>query len=352
LYSNPESKISYAWTEAARNSCNLTELLLTMGEVGSAVEAARKGVEYANISADAQQLWRTPTFLGHALHCAGSFQEAEINFNKASELIKTANGPSGVLYSMTSFYYALLLIDLGKLTRASEVARDGLRIAQKHDMPLFIALDSLSLGRSMHQAWLQDSQSERHQNVELREKAHQYLNAAVVGLRATNMENRIPWGLLARAAFYCDLGEWNKAQDDLFETHEIATRGHMKLFLADYHLVRTRLLLAQISGAVAKKCTLPTCNDEQAVGVSARLFRWVTRLVESTTRSDATAPDKHSGSTRSNFDRPNFDQPNVNTAEVAWQEAAALVKATGFHRRDSELRTLRDTINQLGGVRR
>jgi hypothetical protein len=52
-------------------------------------------------------------------------------------------------------------------------------------------------------------------------------------------------GLLARAANFRHLGDFGRAQADLEEVQTHATRSTARLHLADYHLERARLHLAQ-----------------------------------------------------------------------------------------------------------
>ena len=53
--------------------------------------------------------------------------------------------------------------------------------------------------------------------------------------------HHLPRGLFARAACYRAQNEFALALADLEEALEIAERGEMKLFLADYHLEASRL---------------------------------------------------------------------------------------------------------------
>lgn len=64
---------------------------------------------------------------------------------------------------------------------------------------------------------------------------------AVTGLRAAGAQEFIARGLLTRAWLAHCLGDEAAARADLAEVERIASRGNMRLFLADLHLTRARL---------------------------------------------------------------------------------------------------------------
>jgi hypothetical protein len=74
----------------------------------------------------------------------------------------------------------------------------------------------------------------------------------VSGLRRAGQLAYLPRGLLARAAHFRHIHEWDKAQHDLDEVRVLATRCGMRLHLTDYHLEQARLLLAQEKPADAR----------------------------------------------------------------------------------------------------
>jgi tetratricopeptide (TPR) repeat protein len=76
---------------------------------------------------------------------------------------------------------------------------------------------------------------------------------AVAGLREAGTQDHLPRGLLARAAYYRAQNEFTKARADLEEAQEIAERGEMKLFLADYHLEACKLQMASGKSQQAKE---------------------------------------------------------------------------------------------------
>jgi hypothetical protein len=76
-------------------------------------------------------------------------------------------------------------------------------------------------------------------------QAADYLNQAVAGLREAGTQHELPRGLFARAFFYRIQNQFPQAWGDLEEAREIAERGDMKLWLVDYHLEASRLLISE-----------------------------------------------------------------------------------------------------------
>lgn len=333
-----------ASNDAALNASNLSELLLTLGVVDQALAAAREGVDYADKSGYAVQRLQQRTTLADALRAAGDMRKAHDLFAEAERLQKEWQPEHPRLYSMQGYRYCDLLLAQGQHAEVAERATSNLEVFIPFGYPLLsIALDTLSLSRAAHLAW-RASPSKRLQGGG---DARGHLDAAIESLREASDEMYTPRGLLARAAFRRDVGEWNKAQEDLSETQEIASRGGMRLFLADYHLERARLLLSQIPGvnppdewtlALARAAAAPPAvvgPPKEQKGLWARIF-------------GSTAPEPKRATTpipRALATPANRDL--IGEADKAWTEAHTLVQATGYHRRDGELAALRDLLDQL-----
>jgi hypothetical protein len=113
-----------------------------------------------------------------------------------------------------------------------------LEIATVNGWPIDIAVDNLSLGNSY---LLQMKKGGTDKSA----KAAEFLNRALSGLRQARAIDYLPLGLLARAALHRLTADFDGAQRDLSETKQIAERGSMELYLADFHLESARLNLAQ-----------------------------------------------------------------------------------------------------------
>ena len=332
------------WKHAAMNAGNLSELWLSVGEVGRAVEAARQSVDFADRSGDRFWQYATRTTLADALHQAathppvpslgkrggekpsgpplekggeippgpplekggntlplsweergtgGEFAEAERLFREAEEMLHERQPDYPYLYSLQGFRYCDLLLSLGRVQEVRQRAAQTLKwVIQYNADILSAALDRLSLGRACLLHAQQELAGLEHpaEVPEIRE-AEAWLEQAVAGLRESGRSDILPLGLLVRATLWRVLGDFEKARIDLNEVCEIATRSEMRLFLTDYHLEAARL-----------------------------------RVAES-----------------------NMPHAELRLAELRehLEAAARLIEATGYHRRDAELAELRENDSGL-----
>ncbi|MCH8872369.1 hypothetical protein IH824_06285 [candidate division KSB1 bacterium] len=223
------------WKGAAVDAGNLSELFLMLGEVQQAVDTARPGVGFADRSGDAFEKWKQRYKLAGASHQIGKLDEAEILFKESEALQKNNQPYYNYLYSLGGFLYCDLLLGLGQVQEVLERAGQTLEWASGL---LNIALDNLSLGRAHFLQSIADGSTDYS-------KAESYLNQAVAGLREAGAQDMLPLGYFARAALYRVQQNFAAAWEDLSEAHEIAERGEMRLYLADFHLEACRLHLAQ-----------------------------------------------------------------------------------------------------------
>nr|VFK20535.1 MAG: TIR domain-containing protein [Candidatus Kentron sp. LFY] len=98
------------WPNAARSAGNLSELQLTLGELGGAMEDAKRAVELADRVKgwDIQMIMRTTH--GDALHQAGKHQEARALFAAAEDIQRKRQPEYPRLYSLWGFRYCELLL--------------------------------------------------------------------------------------------------------------------------------------------------------------------------------------------------------------------------------------------------
>jgi hypothetical protein len=137
---------------------------------------------------------------------------------------------------------------IGACRDVSQRAGKTIKIAERNDWLLDIALDHLTLGRaSLYEAILTGS--------EISNSASE-MEAAVTGLCSAGTTHHLPRALLTRAWLRVLTGQAtgpDSAQSDLDEAWEIAERGSMKLFLADIHLYRARLFGFARDGETGRK---------------------------------------------------------------------------------------------------
>ncbi|MCG3117906.1 MAG: hypothetical protein ALAOOOJD_00018 [bacterium] len=239
------------WKSAAINSGNLSELYLALGEVSQAVASARQSVDFADRSGDGFEKEAMRTTLADALHQFGELTEAHQLFREAEAMQQQSQPEYTYLYSLQGFRFCDLLLSQGQYQEVQKRARQTLEWAKKYLGLLDVALDKLSLGRAFLLQALNDvkglvlSAVEGQARDESLSEAEGYLQQAVAGMRESGEQIWLCRSLLERAAFYRTQNEFAPAWVDLEEAREIAERGEMKLFLADYHLEACRLCLAQ-----------------------------------------------------------------------------------------------------------
>ena len=279
------------WIQAALDASNLSELQLTRGEVPNAVKVAEQSVQLADQSGDAFERMSDRTTLADAQHQAGELVAAKESFVEAEKLQQERQPEYDQLYSLWGFRYCDLLLAENEWQDVQQRTRQTIKLADRNNWLLDIALDRLSLGRASLQqviagaildnqivGWISaasftaiapdvvlvkvdgTSLSTLRDNTEFKEAlrtAEEWLNQAVEGLRKAGTEDYMPRGLLARASYYryclafsiqpdstsSDSKSLTQAQQDLQEAYDIAQRGGMRLHLSDYHLESARLTL-------------------------------------------------------------------------------------------------------------
>lgn len=222
------------WEQAATAAGNLSELELTLGEIGGAVGDAEQSVTYADRSDDA--FWKLGTRTTHAdaLHQAGRRAEAKTRCREAEQMQSKCQPDYPLLYSVSGFKYCDLLLAAPERaawrtviqgvgmperpqfetgTQGEESLSDGLKhentlascraVSQRaaqtlkweeemRGAPLLdFALHHLTLGRAaLYEGILSHS--------DLRVSSSE-LDSAVAGLRRAGTSHWIPASLLTRA---------------------------------------------------------------------------------------------------------------------------------------------------------
>ncbi|HEX3530288.1 MAG TPA: toll/interleukin-1 receptor domain-containing protein [Thermoanaerobaculia bacterium] len=258
------------WKQAAIGASNLSELELTRGEIAAAVAAGEQAVTYANRIEDAFEQIADRTTQADALHQAGRCAEARDLFEDAEARQAAWQPEYPRLYSLQGFQYCDLLLAeaeraawqrwllgeagagetlaavIADCAAVGERAEEALRIVLNGSRRLLdIALNHLTLARAM--LYKADFA------LPIPPPAHQHINAAVDGLRASGDMIYFPLGLLTRAWLCCVSGDEAGGRADLEEAWEIAERGPMPLFQADVLLTRARLFRDRAALAEARR---------------------------------------------------------------------------------------------------
>jgi tetratricopeptide (TPR) repeat protein len=280
------------WKSAAVVASNLSELTLTLGDVPRAVAFGEQSVELADRSGDAFERMSDRTTWADALHQAGRWEESEAAFREAEAMQAEWRPEYPRLTSLQGFQYCDLLLgraepEAGASEEAPEVghrgaarattrvaptrttdfgerpeterfrqvcrevlerAKEAIRIAERNNWLLDIALDHLSMGRA-HLGLVLTAGEEPTSGLA---EATVYLDRAVDGLRRAGTEDHLPRGLLARAALRRFRSDFPGAAADLTEALEIAELGLMQLHECDAHLEWARLCRDQGDLAAAR----------------------------------------------------------------------------------------------------
>jgi hypothetical protein len=235
------------WSNAATVAGNLSQLLLTMGDITQARAYAMQSVEFADRSQDAFQRITKRAALAEALHQAGQQAQAEVAFREAEAIQQERQPAYPLLYALQGFLYCELLLSQGQVEEVRRRATQTLAWATQNGASLLtIALEHLTLGQALLQAHLLDGSTTLAD-------ATAHLHQAVNGLRQAGRQDHLPRGLLARATLYRVQEAFVQAKRDLDETMTIATRGEMYLSQADGHLEYARLHLAMGDTARAQE---------------------------------------------------------------------------------------------------
>ncbi|NIA30430.1 MAG: TIR domain-containing protein [Actinobacteria bacterium] len=228
------------WQRASIAASNISELYMILGHISQALEYGQQSLESADRSRDARARIICRSALADALHQAGRFGEAYFIFREAENIQKERQPEMSVLYIWWGYRYCTLLIESGKYKEVMRRAYLTLKFKKESFYSILdIALDHLSLAWANLLQSLQDGQN----NFTI---VKTYLNNALDGLQRAGTQHELPRGLFARAFYYRVQNQFRQAWDDLEEAREIAERGEMKLWLADYHLEAARIVNCQL----------------------------------------------------------------------------------------------------------
>ena len=340
------------WENAASAAGNLSELRLAIGRIAAAVEAGEQCVTYAERSGNDFWTMTSRSGLAEALAQAGRGQAAAALFADAEAMTDTATPNFPKLTSLQGYVYCDLLLARGAAQTVRERAAYALQVSLPNNWLLDIGLDTLADARAL-------ALLAAHGDAEAAGATGPRLDEAITTLRAAGDDLHLAQGLLARAEFRrqaferCgDAANLNAAAEDLAETHDIASRGSMGLYLTDWHLESARLCLAQIPGA-PPEALVPLVGGEPSPddpwpepvrpqppgaepvrrSILARIFSGKsTPPPAAVWRSEPLTPD---------------EKQLLDMAEAHYSDAFERVQETGYHRRDRDLKDLRARLDEL-----
>ena len=282
------------WKEKVIRASNLSELILTLGEVSRAVAFGEQSIELADRSGDAFIRLVNRTALADALHQVGRWEESAEAFREAEAMQAEWQTQYPWLYSVQGYRYCDLLLSRAEpedgaglnvspeqsrrfreaCGEVRERAMQTLQWAEENNAPLLdFALNYVALGR----AHLGLALTAGGEDVTDLAQSAKHLDLAVDGLRRAGSEHHLPRGLLARAAFQRLRGNVADAEADLTEALEIAERGSMRLHACDAHIEWARLCLQRGDAEAARGHVAMARRlvEETGYGRRERDVRWL-----------------------------------------------------------------------------
>jgi tetratricopeptide (TPR) repeat protein len=232
------------WRNAAVAAANLGEAELLTGRVTDAVATAMRGIDFADNSGDPFQAMARRADRATVICTAGRLDESEALFLAAEKMQQKLQRQLPILYSRRGYMFCDLLIEKGNYAEANDRASKTIQWLGVREPILDLALDKLTVGRSV--LGLALSMSSLPDQARSNSQAAKFqIFEAVEKLRETGSFQFMPRGFLVRAVFNRCIGDWDAARRDLDEVEEIAEPGPMKLYLCDMALERARVALAE-----------------------------------------------------------------------------------------------------------
>ena len=220
------------FSKAALNASVLSQTEMASGNLQSALSSGSLALEYAEVSDDDQQRLIRRTNLAEAYHHAADFEKSRTLFLEADQINDKYLEEHGA-YVRLYVRFGDLLLSLGEPQNALRLAELGIaELRRRWRRLLDIGLIQLIRGRSL--SMLDDHIP-----------AQQALDRSVEVLRTSGQLPELPKGLLARAAIFRKMEEYERSRRDLDETKRIAVRCGLRLHECDAHLEYARLALAE-----------------------------------------------------------------------------------------------------------
>ena len=273
------------WCSVALAAENLTDLLITKGNLKEAKDHATEALDFGkncentrtNASIKWHEAYEIHARLGTVLHRQGKLEEAQGEFETAEKILLDkfhAIKPPG-LFSLPGRRYCSLLLTRAKtrqevekvLNRLKEtwswydkgggqLTTTGEKITWLLDRPLM----DLTLGRALMRLdgkkW--DAEIIRH------------LDSAVKGMQDAGNIDQLPHALLARARYYRRKNDRRSDSPDLREALEYAERYGMDLYRVDGYLLEINLKLDDILSMEQNRVRDGNHTDKESILKNAR----------------------------------------------------------------------------------
>jgi tetratricopeptide (TPR) repeat protein len=216
------------WFLAGVACRNLNQLYEVTGDLQRARRVGQDSIEFAKRSRQASEHVKNATRLAGTLHILGELAAAEECFASAG----ITDSCTQVFEPRSGYGFALLgdlLVSRGRCAEATQVVDKVLTAAETvQAAPVVPALANFVKARAdIAQANWDD--------------AKEHFGLCMEKLRTNGEVHQLPRGLLGQAQYYLLTKSSERCVENLNEAHEIAERSGMRLWLAEYHLIRARL---------------------------------------------------------------------------------------------------------------
>ncbi|MBF0611407.1 MAG: toll/interleukin-1 receptor domain-containing protein [Magnetococcales bacterium] len=229
------------WKEAATSTQNLIDLLLPLGRLEEAWEAACHAIGFVDRIAESwdyesnQRLIQGMfclAYQGRVAHMQGRIVDAITAFGQAEFLQKKRQPSLPRLFSVPGTTYALFLLECAVTpSMRVEVLDRGRYIKRLYeDRPMETAFGHLITGLALA-SLVRTSEAVAH------------LHNALVEIRRAGINLFLPMVLLSYTQVLHRYGDLLQAKKHLAEALEIAERGKMRLYLADGYLLAGEIAL-------------------------------------------------------------------------------------------------------------
>ncbi len=241
--SPPAGIISTRRLAQSLNNLALSELLV--GHIANASDIAANSIGLTKPFADHAKLGNviaaSLALQANVLNAAGQRNAAEHIHVEREQFLKRRR-PKHSLY--TTYAFCELLLDMADYPGARNRANEALSHATSllNGGLYTLVLGCAHLGLTLKNIASQEPPIYSRDDARA---SRARLDHAVEGLRASGVLAFIPRGLLARATFRRNVGDWDGTAHDLDEVEEVAEPGPTRLFLCDMAMERARLALAR-----------------------------------------------------------------------------------------------------------
>ena len=228
-----------SWLNAYVSSDNLAQVLLALGQVRDATVKARETIEYADYHGQCTLRCAARLTLIEALHQGGYLREATKALEEVNRIVPEYGW---YVYALSGSRCSDLLLSSGKWTHVHKLTIKALYLRKTEDS---LKYDHLTIGLEYLMFGLANLIAVLHGREEGLTDARSFLDRGVKILLEHGDHEFLPHAFIARAEMYRYQRDFDKAWGDLEEAAEIAERGEMNLYMADYYLESARLCLAE-----------------------------------------------------------------------------------------------------------